>query len=182
MWSLMSPHQFLKEEPILPNVHTWRLEDPAHREVTDSLDEIDVKPIDGAAGKGILMGPANRRCATLPHGLGGPAWTDRATRRSVVHGSNHDPHHMRPRHVDLRPCAFTDGNKVWLLSGGLTRVALDEGELIVNSGRGAGLTDTWMLAGRSMEPSDPPQAAGTRADTVLQVGSAADPQVRLQDF
>ena len=52
-----------------------------------------------------------------------------------------------PRHVDLRPFAVNDGNRVWVLPGGLTRVALAEGELIVNSSRGGGSKDTWVLAG-----------------------------------
>jgi hypothetical protein len=51
------------------------------------------------------------------------------------------------RHVDLRPFAVNDGERVWVLPGGLTRVALAEGELIVNSSRGGGSKDTWVLAG-----------------------------------
>src|SRR4029077_10970964 len=53
---------------------------------------------------------------------------------------------MRPRHVDLRPFAVNDGNSVWVLPGGLTRVALPEGELVVNSSQGGGSKDTWVLA------------------------------------
>jgi len=53
---------------------------------------------------------------------------------------------MSPRHVDLRPFAVNDGQRVWVLPGGLTRVALAEGELIVNSSRGGGSKDTWVLA------------------------------------
>jgi uncharacterized circularly permuted ATP-grasp superfamily protein len=52
-----------------------------------------------------------------------------------------------PRHIDLRPFAVNDGNDVWLLPGGLTRVALPEGELVVNSSQGGGSKDTWVLAG-----------------------------------
>ena len=63
---------------------------------------------------------------------------------------------MAPRHVDLRPFAVNDGDKVWVLPGGLTRVALPEGELIVNSSRGGGSKDTWVLAG-----------AGTAAATTV---------------
>src|SRR6478752_2873424 len=63
---------------------------------------------------------------------------------------------MRPRHVDLRPFAVNDGHKVWVLPGGLTRVALPEGELIVNSSRGGGSKDTWVLAGgRASVPPSP---------------------------
>jgi hypothetical protein len=60
--------------------------------------------------------------------------------------------HLAPRHVDLRPFAVNDGNRVWVLPGGLTRVALPEGELIVNSSRGGGSKDTWVLAGPGQRP------------------------------
>jgi uncharacterized circularly permuted ATP-grasp superfamily protein len=55
--------------------------------------------------------------------------------------------HLAPRHIDLRPFAVNDGRDVWLLPGGLTRVALDEGALVVNSSQGGGSKDTWVLAG-----------------------------------
>ena len=64
---------------------------------------------------------------------------------------------LGPRHVDLRPFAVNDGNRVWVLPGGLTRVALAEGELIVNSSRGGGSKDTWVLAGPP-RPSPRPEA------------------------
>ena len=54
---------------------------------------------------------------------------------------------MRPRHADLRPFAVNDGNDVWVLPGGLTRVALPEGQLVVNSSQGGGSKDTWVLVG-----------------------------------
>ena len=56
---------------------------------------------------------------------------------------------LAPRHVDLRPFAVNDGDKVWVLPGGLTRVALPEGSLVVNSSQGGGSKDTWVLASRS---------------------------------
>ncbi|MCY7413322.1 MAG: circularly permuted type 2 ATP-grasp protein, partial [Salinibacterium sp.] len=52
---------------------------------------------------------------------------------------------MRPRHADLRPFAVNDGNDIWVLPGGLTRVALPEGELVVNSSQGGGSKDTWVV-------------------------------------
>ena len=63
---------------------------------------------------------------------------------------------LAPRHIDLRPFAVNDGDDVWLLPGGLTRVALPEGELVVNSSQGGGSKDTWVLASpRSMAREEP---------------------------
>jgi hypothetical protein len=56
---------------------------------------------------------------------------------------------LAPRHVDLRPFAVNDGDQVWVLPGGLTRVALPEGSLVVNSSQGGGSKDTWVLASRT---------------------------------
>ena len=81
---------------------------------------------------------------------------------------------MRPRHVDLRPFAVNDGHRVWVLPGGLTRVALGEGELIVNSSRGGGSKDTWVLAGTGRTPA--PRRARVRPDRLRaqDVGPALD--------
>ena len=72
---------------------------------------------------------------------------------------------LAPRHVDLRPFAVNDGDDVWLLPGGLTRVALPEGELVVNSSQGGGSKDTWVLA--------PPRSAAE--ETVKDEPAAALP-------
>jgi hypothetical protein len=69
---------------------------------------------------------------------------------------------LAPRHIDLRPFAVNDGNDVWLLPGGLTRVALPEGELVVNSSRGGGSKDTWVLVPPG-EPETADSAAGQAA-------------------
>ena len=60
---------------------------------------------------------------------------------------------LRPRHVDLRPFAVNSGDEVWVLPGGLTRVALPEGELVVNSSQGGGSKDTWVLSPPAHRPS-----------------------------
>ena len=69
---------------------------------------------------------------------------------------------LAPRHIDLRPFAVNDGNDVWLLPGGLTRVALPEGTLVVNSSQGGGSKDTWVLA---REPAPTPPAATVRGSS-----------------
>ena len=73
---------------------------------------------------------------------------------------------MAPRHIDLRPFAVNDGSDVWVLPGGLTRVALQEGNLIVNSSQGGGSKDTWVLAegpaGGPLAARSPAARAGRR--------------------
>ncbi|MCF6379182.1 circularly permuted type 2 ATP-grasp protein [Nocardioides KLBMP 9356] len=142
---------YLSEEPILRNVDTWRLGDAdAREEVMDRLDELVVKPVDGSGGKGIVIGPRadraeldelRRRVLEDPRSWIAQPVVQLSTVPTYVDGR------MAARHVDLRPFAVNDGQRVWVLPGGLTRVALEEGELIVNSSRGGGSKDTWVLAG-----------------------------------
>jgi uncharacterized circularly permuted ATP-grasp superfamily protein len=149
---------YLSEEPVLANVDTWRLGEPSHREeVLDRLDELVLKPVDGSGGKGIVIGPAattaeldvlRRKVLADPR-----SWIAQPVVQLSTVPTLFDDR-MRPRHVDLRPFAVNDGSKVWVLPGGLTRVALAEGELIVNSSRGGGSKDTWVLAGgRAVAPA-----------------------------
>jgi uncharacterized circularly permuted ATP-grasp superfamily protein len=140
---------YLGEEPILKNVDTWRLEDPgALEEVLDRLDELVVKPVDGSGGKGLVVGPAASKdeLAKLranlvkdPRGWIAQPVVQLSTIPTLVDDG------MRPRHADLRPFAVNDGNDIWVLPGGLTRVALPEGELVVNSSQGGGSKDTWVV-------------------------------------
>lgn len=142
---------YLDEEPVIRNVDTWRCGEPEHlAEVMDRLDELVLKPVDGSGGKGIVIGPrATREELDELRGkvLADPrSWIAQpvvqlSTVPTFVDGE------LGPRHVDLRPFAVNDGNRVWVLPGGLTRVALGKGELIVNSSRGGGTKDTWVLAG-----------------------------------
>lgn len=142
---------YLDEEPVIRNVDTWRCGEPDHlAEVMDRLDELVLKPVDGSGGKGIVIGPrATREELDELRGkvLEDPrSWIAQpvvqlSTVPTFVDGE------LGPRHVDLRPFAVNDGNRVWVLPGGLTRVALGKGELIVNSSRGGGTKDTWVLAG-----------------------------------
>ena len=142
---------YLGEDPIVPNVDTWRLEDPESREeVLDRLDELVVKPVDGSGGKGIVIGPKATReeldtlRATI---LASPrGWIAQPVVQLSTVPTMTDQG-LRPRHVDLRPFAINSGEDVWVLPGGLTRVALQEGQLIVNSSQGGGSKDTWVLSG-----------------------------------
>ncbi|MCW2786735.1 MAG: UDP-N-acetylmuramate dehydrogenase [Marmoricola sp.] len=151
---------YLSEEPVLANVDTWRLGEAAHREeVMDRLHELVLKPVDGSGGKGIVIGPVataaeldTLRAEVLkePRSWIAQPVVQLSTVPTYIDGK------MAPRHVDLRPFAVNDGDKVWVLPGGLTRVALAEGELIVNSSRGGGSKDTWVLAGSGTAVSPAP--------------------------
>lgn len=141
---------YLSEEPILPNVDTWRLEEPdSLAEVLDRLEELVVKPVDGSGGKGIVIGPSatreeldalRKRLRADPRGWIAQPVVQLSTIPTLVEEG------PEPRHVDLRPFALNSGDDVWVLPGGLTRVALPRGEMIVNSSRGGGSKDTWVLA------------------------------------
>src|SRR6478609_7151667 len=156
---------YLHEEPIIRNIDTWRLEeDAAREEVMDRLAELVVKPVDGSGGKGIVIGPVataaelerlRGRILADPRGWIAQPVVQLSTVPTLIGKS------MAPRHVDLRPFAVNDGNKVWVLPGGLTRVALPEGELIVNSSRGGGSKDTWVLAGAGHRPDTAPEVRRT---------------------
>jgi len=141
---------FLHEEPVLGNVETYRLEDRDELAwVLDSLDRLVLKPVDGSGGKGIVIGPRadeqtlarlRKRVAADPRGWVAQRPVALSTAPTLVDDR------IAPRHVDLRPFAVNDGSEVWVLPGGLTRVALPEGELVVNSSQGGGSKDTWVLA------------------------------------
>ena len=144
---------YLNEEPVLPNVDTYRLDEPGVLdEVLPRLSELVIKPVDGAGGAGIVIGsqatPAElaavaERVTANPRG-----WiAEREVKLSMV--PTLIGNRLRGRHVDLRPFAVNDGTDIWVLPGGLTRVALPEGELVVNSSQGGGSKDTWVLADSS---------------------------------
>ncbi|MFT2749548.1 circularly permuted type 2 ATP-grasp protein [Clavibacter sp. Sh2036] len=140
---------YLAEDAIIPNVDTWRLEDPESlEEVLDRLPELVVKPVDGSGGKGLVVGPAasagelaelRARLLKDPRGWIAQPVVQLSTIPTLVEDG------MRPRHADLRPFAVNDGRDIWVLPGGLTRVALPEGQLVVNSSQGGGSKDTWVV-------------------------------------
>jgi uncharacterized circularly permuted ATP-grasp superfamily protein len=149
---------YLGEEPVLPNVDTFRLEDPdALDYVLSRLSELVLKPVDGSGGKGIVIGPqaSDAELVALAAAVRGDprGWiAQRVVQLSTCPTQVGD--HLAPRHVDLRPFAVNDGDQVWVVPGGLTRVALPEGSLVVNSSQGGGSKDTWVLADEEM-PAEP---------------------------
>jgi uncharacterized circularly permuted ATP-grasp superfamily protein len=142
---------YLGEEPVIDNVPTHRLEDDGVLEhVLDRLDELVLKPVDGSGGKGLVIGPqaSDEELAKLRKAVTADprGWiAQRVVRLSTSPTQVGD--RLVPRHVDLRPFAVNDGERVWVLPGGLTRVALPAGSLVVNSSQGGGSKDTWVLAG-----------------------------------
>ena len=149
---------YLREQPLLDNVESYRLDDPERLHwVLGHLDQLVLKPVDGAGGSGIVIGPRadeatldalRTRVAAQPRGWIAQQPVALST-SPVLIGET-----LAPRHIDLRPFAVNNGNDVWLLPGGLTRVALPEGELVVNSSRGGGSKDTWVLVPPG-EPESP---------------------------
>jgi uncharacterized circularly permuted ATP-grasp superfamily protein len=168
---------YLREEPILPNVDTWRLEDDqARKEVLDRLQELVIKPVDGSGGKGIVIGPRatkaeldelRRRVREDPRGWIAQPIVQLSTVPTLIEDG------LQPRHVDLRPFAVNNGEDVWVLPGGLTRVALPEGELVVNSSQGGGSKDTWVL-------SPPPHRSSSNHRSRTEHSEEADDQAKSQ--
>ncbi|QTE28491.1 circularly permuted type 2 ATP-grasp protein [Pengzhenrongella sicca] len=162
---------YLGEEPVIANVDTWRLEDPgALEEVLDRLDELVVKPVDGSGGKGLVVGSSatrgeldalRTRLLADPRGWIAQPIVQLSTVPTLIGDE------LRPRHVDLRPFAVNDGKRIWVLPGGLTRVALPEGELVVNSSQGGGSKDTWVIGRhlpiRARRPEDSPSSVAKQA-------------------
>jgi uncharacterized circularly permuted ATP-grasp superfamily protein len=146
---------YLGEKPVLGNVETLRCWLPEERdEVLDRLDELVVKPVEGSGGYGIVFGPdatqAERDTLARKVKAHPRDWIAQpVVQLSTVPTKVGDG--LAPRHVDLRPFAVNDGENVWVLPGGLTRVALPEGSLVVNSSQGGGSKDTWVLAPRSSD-------------------------------
>ena len=144
---------YLGEKPLLANVDTFRCWlDEEREEVLDRVDELVIKPVEGSGGYGIVFGPdaSPKELAVIAKKINADprGWIAQPVMQlSTVPTQIEDE--LAPRHVDLRPFAVNDGDDVWVLPGGLTRVALPEGSLVVNSSQGGGSKDTWVLASRT---------------------------------
>jgi carboxylate-amine ligase len=140
---------YLGEEPRVRSVPTYDLCDERTRaQVLDRLDELVIKPRDGHGGAGVVIGPvagaeelrrAREAVELAPRDHVAQELVHLSTHPTVIDGR------LAPRHVDVRPFVFYDGRRARALPGGLTRVALEEGQLVVNSSRGGGGKDTWVL-------------------------------------
>jgi uncharacterized circularly permuted ATP-grasp superfamily protein len=140
---------YLGEAPLLDNVPTWQCALREHRDhVLTHLDELVVKEVHGSGGYGMLIGPRStaaeredfaRKIAADPAAFIAQPTLDLSTVPTVT------PRGIASRHVDFRPYCLA-GRDIRLTPGGLTRVALAEGSLVVNSSQGGGVKDTWVLA------------------------------------
>ncbi len=139
---------YLGEKPILANVPTWQCRDAESLAyVLDHLSELVVKEVHGAGGYGMLVGPAASKAeiedfrrvleASPANYIAQPTLSLSTCPTYVEAG-------IAPRHIDLRPFVLS-GKTVQMVPGGLTRVALKEGSLVVNSSQGGGTKDTWVL-------------------------------------
>jgi uncharacterized circularly permuted ATP-grasp superfamily protein len=142
---------YLNEEPILKNVPTYRLDDPEHREyVFNNITNMVVKKTNESGGYGMLMGNTASDeeikvyCSAIkkdPRQFIAQPIISLSSAPCYMQGK------LQPRRVDLRPYALCGPDGIEIVPGGLTRVALREGSLVVNSSQGGGSKDTWVLAG-----------------------------------
>jgi uncharacterized circularly permuted ATP-grasp superfamily protein len=141
---------YLNEEILLPNVPTYLCAEEDQREyVLAHLDELVVKPVNESGGYGIVLGPRvsdeeRKACAEKirqdPRNFVAQPMLSLSRVPSLIGD------HFEGRHVDLRPYILY-GEDIWVLPGGLTRVALKKGSLVVNSSQGGGSKDTWVMSG-----------------------------------
>ena len=139
---------YLCEEPLIPNVPTYRcMYEDERQYVLEHLEELVVKPANESGGYGMLMGPMSTKAEREtfdalirknPRNYIAQPTLSISTVPTVV-GTN-----VEPRHVDLRPFILS-GRKIQVTTGGLTRVALRKGSLVVNSSQGGGSKDTWIV-------------------------------------
>jgi len=151
---------YLNEEPILPIVKTYlcaRADELDY--VLNNLEKLVVKPTDASGGYGLLVGSAASeqqmaefrvKLAQNPTGYIAQPIQKLSTHPTFVEQEGQWGFH--PRHIDLRPYAVCGGESIEVIPGGLTRVALRQGSLVVNSSQGGGSKDTWVLQEEEASP------------------------------
>ncbi len=140
---------YLDEDPILPNVPSYLCSDAKQRKhVLANLETLVVKPANESGGYGMLMGPKSKKAerekfAELieanPRNYMAQPMLSLSTAPTLTDDG------IEPRHLDLRPFILSRGGKPYVTTGGLTRVALVKGSLVVNSSQGGGSKDTWVV-------------------------------------
>jgi uncharacterized circularly permuted ATP-grasp superfamily protein len=141
---------YLGQKAVLPNARTylpWEADQLDH--ILGHLDQLVVKPVAEAGGKGIVFGPSSDEMTLEETARLLRAHPRAFIAQDVIQLSTHPTFtngDLAPRHIDLRPFALSGANGIEVVPGGLTRVALREGSLIVNSSQGGGSKDTWVLA------------------------------------
>jgi uncharacterized circularly permuted ATP-grasp superfamily protein len=172
---------YLKEDPILPNVQTFLMSDDTQRQhVLENLEDMVVKAVGESGGYGMLIGPSSSaqqrdefraRILADPRNYIAQPTLALSQAPCLIDGS------IEPRHIDLRPYILA-GEKVTLIPGGLTRVALRKGSLVVNSSQGGGSKDTWVLregelAEDLLEEAQKEVDGATRSEPRLAAGERA---------
>jgi uncharacterized circularly permuted ATP-grasp superfamily protein len=161
---------YLGEQPILKNVPTYMCRNKDELQYTlDNMKDLVVKEVHGAGGYGMLIGPAStqaeiedfkRAVIAKPDGYIAQPTLSLSTSPTFVDAG------IAPRHIDLRPFVLS-GSEVQMVPGGLTRVALKEGSLVVNSSQGGGTKDTWVLEAERAPRTKP----GTQSQSQSQSSS-----------
>ena len=172
---------YLGVKPILKNVSTFMCRNADDLKYTlANLKDLVVKEVHGAGGYGMLVGPASTkqeiedfRAAILanPSGYIAQPTLSLSTCPTYVESG------VAPRHIDLRPFVLS-GKVVQMVPGGLTRVALKEGSLVVNSSQGGGTKDTWILEDGPVYPSGEPEPAAAPMPTLSQMQSQSQSQTQ----
>ncbi len=139
---------YLSEEPLLPNVPSYRCVEKEHRDyVLDNLDQLVVKPANESGGYGMMIGPKAskkernqfaRQIRANPRNYMAQPMLNLSTSPTLIDT------HAEPRHLDLRPFILSGADN-YVTTGGLTRVAMRKGSIVVNSSQGGGSKDTWVV-------------------------------------
>ncbi|MEM9675886.1 MAG: circularly permuted type 2 ATP-grasp protein [Cyclobacteriaceae bacterium] len=170
---------YLSEEPLLKNVHTYRCEkDDDFQYVLEHLDELVVKPVDESGGYGIFIGnkASQQELADFKEVLKSNRrkYIGQPTMALSVHTTYiEEDRQFEPRHIDLRTFALTGHEMEYVCQGGLTRVALRRGNLVVNSSQGGGSKDTWVL-------QDAPQNASVSGEGIESESAVSEESSQTQ--
>ena len=183
---------YLNESPLIPNVDTYDLQQPDALDfVLQNLGDLVVKPVAASGGYGITIGPrasndelkvVAKEISQNPRNWIAQPLIALSTCPTVIEDGT-----IASRHIDFRPFAVNDGKEIWVLPGGLTRVALVEGNVVVNSSQGGGSKDTWVLTAGETDLLSVPEVTTSNFDDPLETeiipttaGPDALPITRMQ--